>query len=95
MATKFVSRQNVVVIFGAVMIVFLALTIVTFPVALIWVGQPPGNVAITMADAFATVFSVAFFAAFALAMAEPRSPSPTDPSTVLLRAPVPHDQKDN
>ena len=65
MATKFVSRQNVLVIFGAVMIVFLALTIVTFPVALIWVGQPPGNVAITMADAFATVFSVAFFAAFA------------------------------
>ena len=95
MATQFISRQNVLTILGAVMIVSLALTIVTFPVALIWVGQPPGNVAITMADAFATVFSVAFFAAFALAMAEPRSPSPTDPSTVLLRAPVPHDQKDN
>ena len=75
MATKFVSRQNVLVIFGAVMIVFLALTIVTFPVALIWVGQPPGNVAMTMADAFATVFSVAFFAAFALAMAEQPSTS--------------------
>ena len=75
MATKFVSRQNVLIIFGAVMIVFLALTIVTFPVALIWVGQPPGNVAITMADAFATVFSVAFFAAFALAMAEQPSSS--------------------
>jgi len=70
MATKFIS--HVITILGAVMIVFLALTIVMFLVALIWVGQPPGNVAMTMADAFATVFSVAFFAAFALAMAEQR-----------------------
>jgi hypothetical protein len=68
MATQFISRQNVLTILGAVMIVSLALTIITFPVALIWIGQPPGNVAIKMADAFATVFSVAFFAAFALAM---------------------------
>ena len=68
MAAKFIYRQAVIAILGAVMIVSLALTIVTFPVALIWVGQPPGNVAMTMADAFATVFSVAFFAAFALAM---------------------------
>ena len=68
MATQFISRQNVLTILGAVMIVSLALTIITFPVALIWIGQPLGNVAITMADAFATVFSVAFFAAFALAM---------------------------
>ena len=75
MAAKFISRQDVVAILGAVMIVSLALTIVTFPVALIWTGQPPGNVAITMADAFATVFSVAFFAAFALAMAEQPSSS--------------------
>ena len=72
MATKFVSRQNVLVIFGAVAIVSLALTIAMFPIALIWTGQPPGNVAITMADAFAALFSVAFFAAFALAMAEQR-----------------------
>ena len=71
MATKFVSRQNVLG-FGAVAIVSLALTIAMFPVALIWTGQPPGNVAITMADAFAALFSVAFFAAFALAMAEQR-----------------------
>ena len=55
MAAKFIS--HVTAILGAVMIVSLALTIVTFPVALIWTGQPPGNVAITMADAFATVFS--------------------------------------
>jgi hypothetical protein len=68
MAAKFIS--HVIVIRGAVMIVSLALTIVTFPVALIWTAQPPGNVAMTMADAFATAFSVAFFAAFALAMAE-------------------------
>ena len=95
MATQFVSRQNVLVILGAVAIVSLALTIVMFPVSLIWIGQPLGNAALVAADAFASVFSVAFFAAFALAMAEPRSPSPTDPSTVLLRAPVPHDQKDN
>jgi len=70
MAANFIS--HVIAILGAVMIVSLALTIVMFPVALIWVGQPPGNVAMTMADAFATVFSVAFFAAFALAMAEQR-----------------------
>jgi len=68
MATQFISRENVLTILGAVMIVSLALTIVTFPVALIWLGQPPGNAAITMADAFASVFSAAFFAAFALAM---------------------------
>ena len=73
MAAKFIS--HVIAILGAVMIVSLALTIVTFPVALIWTGQPTGNVAITMADAFATVFSVAFFAAFALAMAEQPSSS--------------------
>ena len=45
MATKFVSRQNVLVILGVVMIVCLALTIVTFPVALISMGQPFGNAA--------------------------------------------------
>ena len=95
MGTQFVSRQNALVILGAVMIVCLALTIVTFPVSLIWMGQPPGNAALIAADAFASVFSVTFFAAFALAMAEPRSPSPTDQSTVLLRTPVPHDQDDN
>jgi hypothetical protein len=78
MEIKFVSRQNVLVILGAIMIVSLALAIVTFPVALIWIGLPMGNAAITMADAFASVFSVAFFAAFALAMADqqPRSPGP-------------------
>jgi hypothetical protein len=70
MATKFVSRQNVLVILAVVMIVCLALTIVTFPVALFWIGQPLGNAAGLAADAFASVFSVAFFAAFALAMVE-------------------------
>jgi MFS-type transporter involved in bile tolerance (Atg22 family) len=75
MTTKFASRQNVVVILGAVMIVCLALTIVTFLVALIWIGQPLGNEGLVAADAFASVFSAAFFAAFALAMAEQRSRS--------------------
>ena len=73
MPTKFVSRQNVLVILGVVMILCLALTIVTFAVALIWMGQPLGNAAGLTADAFASVFSVAFFAAFALAMAEQQS----------------------
>ena len=73
MASKFVSRENVVVILGAVMIVCLALTMVTFLVALIWIGQPLGNTAGLTADAFATIFSVAFFAAFALAIAEQQS----------------------
>jgi len=93
MATKS-ARQNVVVILGAVMIVCLALTIVTFLIALIWIGQPLGNAGLVAADAFASVFSAAFFAAFALAMAEQRSRSPTDLSTVLLGTPVPHDQND-
>jgi hypothetical protein len=73
MATKIVSRQNVLVILGVVMIVCLALTIVTFPVALIWVGQPLGNAAGLTADACASVFSVTFFAALALAMADQQS----------------------
>jgi hypothetical protein len=67
MATQFISRHNVLTILGAIMIV-----IVTFPVALIWFGQPLGNAAITMADAFASVFSAAFFSAFALAMSSSR-----------------------
>jgi hypothetical protein len=75
MATQFVSRQNVLVILGAVAIVSLALTIVTFPVSLIWIGQPLGNAALVAADAFASGFSVAFFAAFVLAMTEQRSRS--------------------
>ena len=76
MASKFVSRENVIVILGALAIVCLALTIVTFPIALIWIGQPLGNTSGLTADAFASVFSVAFFAAFALAMAEQRSRNP-------------------
>lgn len=70
MATRFVSRQNVLAILGAVAIVSLALAIVTFPVSLIWSGQPIGKAALMAADAFASVFSVAFFAAFALSMTE-------------------------
>ena len=73
MATKIVSRENVLVILGLVMVVCLALTIVTFPVALIWVGQPVGNAARLTADACTSVFSVAFFAAFALAMTDQQS----------------------
>jgi hypothetical protein len=70
MATKFISRQDVITVLGAAMIVFLALTIVTFPISLIWTGQPLGNAALVAADTFASVFSVAFFVAFALVMAE-------------------------
>ncbi|MFZ3249601.1 MAG: hypothetical protein WCF66_01870 [Pseudolabrys sp.] len=77
MATKFV--QTVLVILGVVMIVCLALTIVIFPVALFWMGQPLGNAAGLAADAFASVFSVAFFAAFALAMVGQRDGSPLPP----------------
>ena len=73
MATKIVSCENVLVTLGVVMVFCLALTIVTFPVALIWVGQPLGNAAGLTADACAAVVSVAFFAAFALAMADQQS----------------------
>ena len=51
----------------------LPVTIVTFFLALIWIGQPIGNMAITTADIFASIFSAAFFAAFAFAMADQRS----------------------
>ena len=57
-----VCRENY---FG---VVYLPLTIVTFFVSLIWIGQPIGYTAITMADVFASIFSVAYFATFALAM---------------------------
>ena len=69
-ASRLVSRENVHATLGVIMIVCLPLTIVTFFVALIWIGQPIGNMAITTADVFASIFSVAFFAAFALAMAD-------------------------
>jgi uncharacterized membrane protein len=71
--SKLVSRENVHAIFGVIMIVCLPLTIVTFFLALTLIGQPIGNMAITTADVFASIFSVAFFAAFALAMADQRS----------------------
>ena len=75
MAGKLVPRENMVVILGAVMVVCLPLTIVAGAVALIWNGQTIGNSAATTADVIGSVFSVAFFAAFALAMAEQRSRS--------------------
>jgi len=54
------------------MIACLALTILTFPIALVWIGQPLGNADGIAADAFASGFSVAFFVAYALAMADQR-----------------------
>ena len=73
MASKFVSRENLIVILGVVMVVCLPLTILTGAVALIWNGQTIGNTATTTADVFASVFAAAFFAAFFLRMAEDRS----------------------
>jgi hypothetical protein len=72
-ASKLVSRANVHALLGVIMIVCLPLIIVPFFVALIWAGQPIGSMAITTADVFASIFSVAFFAAFAFAMADQRS----------------------
>jgi hypothetical protein len=73
LASKLVSRPNVHALLGVIMIVCLPLIIVPFLVALIWAGQPIGNMAITTADVFASIFSVAFFAAFAFAMTDQRS----------------------
>ena len=73
MASKFVSRENVIVILGVVMVVCLPLTILTGAVALIWNGQTTGTIATATADVFGSAFSVAFFAAFVLRMAEERS----------------------
>jgi hypothetical protein len=73
------SRANVIPVLAFVMIASLALAIVIGAVALIWNGQPFGNEASTVADVFATIFSVSFFAAFVLAMIEQRSRQ-TDPA---------------
>ena len=73
------SRANVIPVLAFVMIASLALAIVIGAVALIWNGQPFGNEASTVADVFATIFSVGFFAAFVLAMIEQRSRQ-TDPA---------------
>jgi len=59
-----ISRANVLGGLGVVM---------TGSVTLIWNGQPFGSTATTVADGFAVIFSVAFFAAFALAMIDQRS----------------------
>ena len=73
MPSKLISRENVIVILGAVMVVCLPLTILTGVVSLVWSGQTIGNTAATTADIFGSAFSVAFFAAFVLRMAEERS----------------------
>jgi hypothetical protein len=73
MASKLASREKVIVILGAVMVVCLPLTILAGAVALIWNGQTIGNTATTTADVFACAFSAAFFAAFVLRMTEERS----------------------
>ncbi len=72
-ANKLISRENVHANLGVIMIVCLTLTIVTFFLALIWIGQPFGNMATTTADVLASIFSAADFAAFAFAMADQRS----------------------
>jgi hypothetical protein len=71
-ANKLISRENVHAILGVIMIVCLTFAIVTFFLALAWIGQPIGNMAITTADVFASIFSAVFFAAFAFAMADQR-----------------------
>jgi hypothetical protein len=63
---------------GVIMIVCLALTIVAFPVALIWTGQPIGNTAAITANIFASLFSAAFFMAFILAMVDQRQRDKAD-----------------
>ena len=73
MSSKLEWRENAIFILGVVMVVCLLLTILTGSVALIWNGQTIGNTATTTADVFGSAFSVAFFAAFVLRMAEERS----------------------
>jgi FtsH-binding integral membrane protein len=72
MGHRWISLENAHVALGTVMIVSLALTVITYPITLIWIGQPIGTAAAIAADTFATVFVVAFFGAFALAMVEQR-----------------------
>ena len=67
------SRENLIAILGVVMIVCLLLTIVTGAVALILVGEPIASTVGGSAAAFASVFSVTFFAAFGLTIAKERS----------------------
>ncbi|MGB6349591.1 MAG: hypothetical protein WBG10_06130 [Pseudolabrys sp.] len=67
------SRENLIAIFGVVMIVCLSLTIVTGAVALILVGEPIASTVGAMAVAIASVFSLTFFAAFGLTIRKERS----------------------
>lgn len=68
MAGKLLTREHASLILAAVMFVSLALTIVAEILALVWNGQPIGNTAATVADTFATFFSIAFFISFGLVM---------------------------
>ena len=66
------QRANVIVLLAWTMIATLATAIVFGTIALILNGEPSGNVVAWVADVFAWIFALAFFAAFALAMSEQR-----------------------
>lgn len=72
MTRRQIIRDNVHFGLGIVVVVCLALIIVTFPVTLIWNGQPAGAAAALIADAFAWLFAAALFAAFVLSVVEQR-----------------------
>ena len=58
--------ENAQLALAGVMVVSLVLVIGIFPVGLIWIRQPIGNIAATTADVFAFVFGFAFFCSLAL-----------------------------
>jgi len=66
------QRANLIVLLAWTMIATLATAIVFGTIALILNGEPSGNVAAWVADVFAWIFALAFFAALALAMSEQR-----------------------
>lgn len=72
MSRRLTILDNVHFGLGIVMIGSLALIIVTFPLMLIWIGQPAGAAAALIADAFAWLFAAAFFVAFVLSVVEQR-----------------------
>jgi len=66
------QRVNLIVLLAWIMIATLATVIVFGAIALVLNGAPSGSALAQVADVFAWIFSLAFFAAFALAMSEQR-----------------------
>jgi K+-sensing histidine kinase KdpD len=73
MTGALIYRETTHLVLAALMAICLALTVVTFPLALIWFRQPIGTAAMDISDAAATGFTITFIAAFVVAGLRQRS----------------------